>query len=509
MNEDGKSSQNDKISEVILSIIGNCTFTCSVASNQVSFVPTFNENVYTIDSLFQAFKANIVDHLINFLNNSENPSILTKCCRLVGNLASKQIIAMDLEQKGIALAISNCLQEDANKSVITMAVRVIRVMWSTKKFRFEILSFGSIYKIMMLLYKQLKSSKTTNVEADSDIVILKRKNEPDRAITKEKLSLIIEKMEKNDVEINYEIKKPERQKSVEFVMPSDKESIELVSGIMKCLTSLTGVSSGQVLRSVYADGFGISCLIFLASDDNKFRSISLNIISNLSANPQAQECLGINNDLVSNVATLLLNSDRLENPLDSAEKKFCLNILCHSSEIACNRGKLRRSGVFHSLLSRANTTNCDKEIALLIFTFYQFRFDQLSLDLFIENGFISVMVKVLGDLLQSKEVDHIKFDDPSLDEERKEEKMKQKKRPMESNNFNNFSKFMRYDPGSPSSSSSGYGSLIHQFSPSRNSGYSPSIHQHVMVTMKILIPTFTRRSAATTRRTNRKTISTF
>lgn len=331
---------------------------------------------------------------------------------------------------------------------------------------------------MMILYKLLEnnSEKSEESKEESKFVILKREHEPDRAISIEKLNNIIEKMERNDVEINYEISKPER-KDETFSMPAEKESLDLVSGILKCLLSITTLSSSQVARSVYADGFGISCLMFLAAESNKYRSMSLKIISNLSSNTLAQEYLAINNDLVTNISNLLLNSDQLEKPLDVSEQKYCINILCLSSENACNRGKLRRSGVFKSFLSIANSTNCDKELSLLIFAFYQFRFDQLGLDNLLSFGFINVMIKVLADLIDKKEVDHIKFDDPSLDDERKEEQkqQKQKKRSMaeQPSAFNSFSKYMRYDPSSsPSSLSSGYASFP-QFSPSRSSGYSP------------------------------------
>lgn len=393
---------------------------------------------------------------------------------MIGNLAQYEKIAIALQTKGIALSTSNCLSEDANVFVLTMAVRAIRLMWNSKKFRYEIISFGSIFKIMVNLFKILQNNdRTEDSEQESNIVILKRHNEPDRVISKLKLNNIIEKMEKHEVEINFEITKPDK-KDDSFEMPSEKENLELISGILKCLLTITASSIPQVARSVYADGFGISCLMFLAGETSRFRSMALKIISNLSSNTSAQEYLGINNDLVSNISSLLLDSEKLQKPLDINEKRSCINILCLSSENACNRGKLRRSGVFKSLLSIANSSKCDKELALLIFTFYQFRFDQLGLDTFLEFGFINVLIKVLGDLIETKEVDHIKFDDPSLDEERKEEqKLKQKKRLMVEapSGFNNYSKYMRYDPGSPSSSSSGCNSM--QYSPSRSSGYSP------------------------------------
>lgn len=414
---------------------------------------------------------------MGFIDNSENPSILAKACRLIGNLAQYPKIAHALQAKGIALSISNCLSEDSNPQVSTMGIRAVRLMWNLKKFRHEMLSYGSIHKVMIILYKILlnnnQDEKVEETEPESSFVIFKRHNEPDRAISKEKLNNMLEKLEKHEVEMNWEICKPEKKDDT-FNMPTEKENLDLVTGIMKCLLSITATTLPHVARSVYADGFGMSCLIFLAGESSKFRAMSLKIISNLSSNTFAQEYFGFNNDLVPNISSLLLNCDQLEKPLDLSEQKFCINILCLSTENACNRGKLRRSGVFKSLLAIANTTSCDKELALLIFTFYQFRFDQLGLDTLLELGFINVMIKVLADLIEKKEVDHIKLDDPSLDEERKEEKMKQKKRSIVEQpvGFNSFSKFMRYDPGSPSSSSSDRASN-NQYSPSRSSGYSP------------------------------------
>lgn len=476
-NEEDSSETNDKIIEVILSILGNCTCNNEHCANQVKNYFEVLLLQLLIKEILQAFESQIIGHVVGILNKSDNSSILGKACRLIGNLAQFQKIAFELQAKGVALSTSNCLSDDASPTVLTMAIRAIRLMWNSKRFRNEILSFGSIYKIMVILFKMLKNNneKIEDVEPESEFVILKRQHEPDRAISKEKLSLLIEKMEKHEVEINYEIMKPERRKDDTFNMPIEKENVELVSGILKCLLSITATLSTQVARSVYADGFGISCLMFLAGETSKYRSMALKIISNLSSNPLAQEYLAINNDLVIDISNLLLNSATLQKPLDLSEMKYCLNILCLSSENACNRGKLRRSGVFKSLLTIANTTKCEKELSLLIFVFYQFRFDQLGLDNLLELGFINVMIKILADLIEVKEVDHIKFDDPSLDEERKEDqKQKQKKRSMveQPAGFNNFSKFMRYDPGSPSSSSSGYTSN-QQFSPSRCSGYSP------------------------------------
>lgn len=270
------------------------------------------------------------------MNRSESTPILSKACRLIGNVAQYPKIAIALQSKGIALTVSNCLTEDASPAVLVMAVRVIRLMWSVKKFRFEVLSYGSIYKIMVILYKVLKSAeKPEKVEQESKFVILKRQHEPDRAISKEKLSLLIAKMEKHEVEINYEIEKSERRTNDAFDLPAEKEKLELVAAILKCVLTITATTLPQVSRSVYAEGFGILCLIFLAGETCNYRSLSLQIISRLSSNAQAQEYLAVNNDLITKVAELLLNADTLEKPLEAAERKFCINILCLSSENAC------------------------------------------------------------------------------------------------------------------------------------------------------------------------------
>lgn len=453
---DSQNSQNEKIIEVILSILGNCTFNNEKTANQ-------------------AFENNISEIIISIVNNNnENNSIMTKACRLIGNLAQFQKIALNLQSRGLALSVSNLLSEEANRSVLTMAIRIIRLMWKSKRFRFEIISLGSLHKIMIILHQVLKCEcdNSQEPEIDSDVIILKRRNEPDRTISREKLGFMIEKMDKHEVEVTYEIQKPPKKKIVELQFPKDKESLDLILGITKCIHTLTTSSSSQVARSVYSDGFGIESLIFLSNENSKHRSMSLNILSNLSSNTLAQEYLAINNDLVDNVANLLLNSDNLNIPLDESEKKFCLNILCFSSENACNRGKLRRSGVFKPFLKIAHSTTCEKELALLIFTFYQFRFDQLGLDTLLELGFINVMIKILSDLIENKEVDHIKFDDPSLDDERKEEQKQKQKKRSATETIGSYTKYVRYDPGSPSGSSGGF-TNIQQLSPSIASGYSP------------------------------------
>lgn len=342
--------QNEKVLEVILSILGNCTYNKQNCS-------------------MEAYKENIIDHLIRIINESDNNNIQSRGCRLLGNLAQFEVIAVSLQKSGIALCLSNCLVEDVNEPTLIMCLRAIRLMWSSKKFRFEILSFGSIYKIMIILGQMLKNKDQieapAEIESSSNVVILKRLNVPDRTISKEKLSNMIGKMEQDDVAINYERVYKIEVTSPEFIMPEKKDPVfDLISGILKCLLPITATILPQVARSIFSESRGLSYFIFLADESSPFRAVALKILSNLSSNQYAQEFLS-NNELVPMVANLIINSSIMKPLLESNEERCCLTILCLSSENACNRGKLRRSGVFKNMLVKAQTTKSPRELGMV------------------------------------------------------------------------------------------------------------------------------------------------
>lgn len=343
--------QNDKVLEVILSILGNCTYNKQNCS-------------------MEAYKENIIDNLIRIINESDNNNIQSRGCRLLGNLAQFEVIAISLQKSGVALCLSNCLVEDVNEPTLIMCLRAIRLMWSSKKFRYEILSFGSIYKIMIILGQFLKNkdqieAPAESEESSSNVVILKRLNVPDRTISKEKLSNMIGKMEQDDVAINYERVYKTEISSPEFIMPQKKDPVyDLISGILKCLLPITATILPQVARSIFSESRGLSFFIFLADESSPFRAMALKILSNLSSNQYAQEFLS-NNELVPMVANLIINASIMEPLLESNEERCCLTILCLSSENACNRGKLRRSGVFKNMLVKAKTTKCPRELGMV------------------------------------------------------------------------------------------------------------------------------------------------
>lgn len=423
----------------------------------------------------KVFDAKVTESLMTIINKSENGILMAKSCRLLGNLVHNEKIGMSFQQAGAALSLSNCLSEKSISLLITMSLRAIRLMWNSRKFRMEILSLGTIFKIISCLRNILKCDFKQKDACDldtvpSNMVILKTDSAPDRLISKQKLSSILTKMETQNVETKYEILRPEKN-IYEFAIPTSKENLELITGILKLLLTITGISSlmTQIAKNVYADGLGIECLLFLIEESPKFRGSCLKILSNLSFSSNSQEYLGINNELIPTISNLLMKYETLE----LNEQKYCLEILCLSTENSCNRLKLKRSGVFKILLSIASTSKIQDELNLLIFAFFQYRYDEDSLNLLIQLNLINVLLKVVNDIIENKKVDHIKIDDSDKDrkDDHKTSKNQKKRINTEPLQFGGYTKFMRFESNSPSSS--GYGS--YQYSPSRSSsdGFSP------------------------------------
>lgn len=94
-----------------------------------------------------------------------------------------------------------------------------------------------------------------------------------------------------------------------------------------------------------------------------------------------------------------------------------------------------------------------------MYAFYQFRFDQVSTNLLVENGLVPILIKRLSQVIIGMKVDHIsKKSEDDNDEFKKRQSLK-RSRDLSPFNINRINKQRPsdYDPGSPGSSS-GYGS---------------------------------------------------
>jgi hypothetical protein len=340
---------NPQILEVGLSILGNCCMSEKCRK--------------------EAFEKGIVSIVIPSLS-LQNKHILSRSCRLIGNLAINPKIGEALQESGAAFALNNVLDDnEKNSQISSMAIRAVNKLYGIKKFREDFISYEMLVKIMVILSELLKPEENSEVAEDliqpySNTVILRRQNEPDRTITKEKLAGIIRELEKTKVEIDYEIiSKPERSSfEKDFKLPTEKDSLELIQTILKCLQVITTSIHPEIARQMYGNGYGYTNLIFLSLEKCKFRSLALKVLSNLSSNTWAQGFLS-SNDLILHASQLLI-----DNRIDSNEQNYCVNIVCLSAENACNRNKIRRSGVLKTLLEIARTTVCIKQLGMVSFS---------------------------------------------------------------------------------------------------------------------------------------------
>lgn len=394
---------------------------------------------------------------------------------------------------GSGQALSNIFDDTSNIGVQLMAVRLIRQLWNLKNFQYEFIILGCVKKVMNILieYSRNKNPTSTVSDPDSEDVVydptcvnIRTHHGRDRTVSRSKFNELMRNIETNRNSISgYEVMIQERKLPDDtFILPDGKEFIDLFNGILKCFQMFTSVQCSKIAEQLYADGNGYLCLVFLSRENSPYRAQSLKILSNLVSNAASRCCLGTADVII--LASELLISKTLEKPLDLSEIKHCIRIICLLTGDSCNRAKIRRSGALSELLKKSRLEEFSKEFKIILYAFYQFRFDQLSIDLLISEGLVEVLIKKLGNKIEEMCVDHIQeVTEKKKDEKTEDVSASKSKRFKQSRDL---SPLAFYDPQSPSSSSSGYASdyrrrtsmpiYTHGYSrsPSSSPSYSPN-----------------------------------
>ncbi|XP_055526461.1 uncharacterized protein LOC129719091 [Wyeomyia smithii] len=464
---------NEKLLEVSLSILGNCCMRKDCAK--------------------QAYEEGILTPLISCIHLS-NPAIQCRSCRLLGNLAQFPAISYVLAKdcSNTIYALNSILAEPDNSAVLIMAIRAIRQLWNEKSIRSVMISQNCVKRIVALLVKLARNvskeaespSCAESLDEETERVVIKRLHAPDRTVTKEKFKNIVRHMENShhcDI-VGYQLVKSYRWKdSQDFKMPEAKETIELFIGILKCLQMVTSTVSAQVAEEVYGEnGCGVKCLVFLCAETSQFRALALKVVYNLASNPDAIDKL-TTCDVITMASDLIMYAN-----LDDSEKNYCTSVICLLAKEACNRGHIRRSGALQALMQLAKQCHEKRQLSIILYALYQYRFDSLSFDILLGNGLVSFLIGVLKDIIAEKQVHHIKHDDEetlntSIYSKRRSSSQKAKqKRSVElfnykSSTFYREAKMAKIDPyvnapESPESGSSGY---VSNKNPS-SSGSSPA-----------------------------------
>ncbi|XP_058467194.1 uncharacterized protein LOC131440164 [Malaya genurostris] len=467
----------EKVLEVALSILGNCCMQKDCAK--------------------QAYEEGVLSPLISYIANLSNPAIQCRGCRLLGNLAQFPAITYVLAKdcSSTVYALNSILTEPDNTAVLIMAIRAIRQLWSEKTIRNMMINQSCVEKIIVLLVKFARNEskvaesppKEEPLGDETEKVVIKRMHAPDRTITKEKFKNIVRHMENShhcDI-VGFQLIKSYRWRDTQdFKMPMAKETVELFNGILKCLQTVTTTMNGRVAEDVYGDnGSGVRCLVFLCSETSQFRTLALKIVFNLASNPDAIDKL-TSCDVITMASDLIMYAS-----LDDSEKRYCTSVICLLAKEACNRGHIRRSGALQALMQLAKQCQEKRELSIILYALYQYRFDNLSFDILLNNGLVGFLVKVLKDIIAEKQINHMKHDDEetlntSIYSKRRSSSQKAKlKRSDELFNYKSSSlyrqaKIAKMDPycsapESPESGSSGYASNINR-NPSSSSGSSPN-----------------------------------
>ncbi|XP_063708376.1 uncharacterized protein LOC134837001 [Culicoides brevitarsis] len=456
-----------------------------------------------------ALENNVLSSLNSILSSVTSKSIKLRCVRLLGNLATHMSKTTAHSETSFKIMLNNLCNEfeeilgsesiDENMTYIAMLIRAVRNLWKNRQASNTFIMRGVIKKVMIILWCCFEHPSTcANEETSSaaplgETVILKRGTSPDRIVTREKFLTLINDIDnhKNSDIIGYEPVRAATSVNLHECQLKDKKDAKtLLSGILKILEVATSHTNISIVTQILSCPSSNQCFVSLINSDDI--SVVLKIIASLVTFQIAKQIL-TTLDVVTHVSSYAMSERCTQKDLFNSIK-----ILCNLTVDACNRGKLRRSGVFSKLVKICNESTNEEEKEMILVAFYQFRFDHLSLDNLLKEGIILMLIRLLQRNLQEKKYELQHKPDDTAEKDQIKNKRKQDveetslpkpKSIRESSpdiilNFNHkyltaqnvyASPFMRSpspfrDPGSPASSS-GYSSANIQDSP--NYTYSP------------------------------------
>ncbi|XP_034241242.1 armadillo repeat-containing protein 5 [Thrips palmi] len=124
---------NEKILDLTLSILGNLCLEDDIKTKVAE------ENGF-------------IAHILNLITHMQKDSIIGRACRLLGNLATNQIIAVTLHQKGaVPKLIESIKSKDTSPGTKHMAVRALRLLWEADSNRNKMLQDQVVHTVASLL----------------------------------------------------------------------------------------------------------------------------------------------------------------------------------------------------------------------------------------------------------------------------------------------------------------------------------------------------------------------
>lgn len=320
---------------------------------------------------------NILSSLNSILSSVSSKSIKLRCVRLLGNLAQHMKQTSAHSEASFKIMLNNLCNEfdeilgseaiHENIAYIAMLIRTVRNLWKNRQASNTFIMRGVIKKVMIILFNCFEHPNIASADDESivklgDTVILKRGTSPDRIVTREKFLTLIRDIDnhKNSDIIGYEPVRDPTSVSLHECHVIDKKEVKaLLSGILKLLEVATHNATISIATQILSCPSSNQCFVSLLNTDDI--SLVLKIISSLVEFQIVKQVM-TTLDVVTHVSNFALHKTCTERDLCHSIK-----ILCSLTVDACNRGKLRRSGIFSKLISICNESVSDEETEMVNF----------------------------------------------------------------------------------------------------------------------------------------------
>lgn len=346
----------ESILDVVLSVLGNV---CMYKEGAV-----------------KGIESNILPSLNSILSSVSSKSIKLRCVRLLGNLAQYMKQTTVHTETSFKIMLNNLCNEfdeilgsesiDENLNYIAMLIRTVRNLWKNRQANNTFIMRGVIKKVMIILWSCFEHSNVSSVDEPTsvvrlgDTVILKRGSSPDRIVTREKFLTLIHDIDnhKNSDIIGYEpVRDPTSVNLHDCQVKDTKDVKTLLSGILKLLDIATNHPSISIATQVLSYPSANQCFVSLINTDDI--SVVLKIIASLVTFRIAKQVM-TTLDVVTHVSNFAMSET-------CSSKDLCnsIKILCSLTVDACNRGKLRRSGIFSTLIKICNESTNEEETEMV------------------------------------------------------------------------------------------------------------------------------------------------
>ncbi|XP_017131079.1 uncharacterized protein LOC108148545 [Drosophila elegans] len=377
---------NEKIMEVVLSILGNC---CTDEQ-----------------ACIEAVECKVIPPLVTILKTIPNPLIQCRACRMLGNLAKSKKASqyLNVHYAAIAPAICHIIESTSAVQTRIMAFRVCRFLLASSQFLKYFLVSNGFLQLMRIFLAVMKNNEAPkepvpDIEV-STLIGLKRNQHREKYF--EEVARNLEGV-RSDI-FDYQMLK-NATRNCDYALPKENEAaVELALEILKCLVLISAQQIGMKAWESISRNTSLASIVCFVKEDGDQRASALKILSNFCKDPCAFYMLSTADAIVA--ACEMLMAVNMAKPLNESENRHCINIILTLSTDACSRSKIRRCGALRKLVAMIRDSNSQSERSSLFHILNNFQYDNISMELLLYEGLVPMLVRELNDYLTSDDEHH-------------------------------------------------------------------------------------------------------